>query len=164
MENLTEEDLYKLFNTPRNLKERSLSEKIWDIKYNVERVLNEVFVYPIRNFFVGIKAIIRYAPLIYRDRDWDQGFMFDLLSFKVGRMRKHAEECFIPHGKKSVKRLRVVELLCKRIGSSDYYVEKEMFPKLRVGINNMPVSMYQEEEDLKLLCKYLEKYSRTWWC
>ena len=40
----------------------------------------------VSNFFRRIKKLIDYAPIIWRDEDWDHAFLLDLLHFKMRRM------------------------------------------------------------------------------
>jgi hypothetical protein len=43
--------------------------------------------YP-RNFIVGVGNLIKWAPVIWKDRDWDHTFFFDILKFKITNMAK----------------------------------------------------------------------------
>ena len=43
---------------------------------------------PIRNFTIGISNVIRWMPLIWKDRDWDHHFIMEPLIFKL---KKHIE-------------------------------------------------------------------------
>ncbi len=36
----------------------------------------------------SVKNLIDYFPIIWNDRDWDQGYLFDLLEYKLKRMEK----------------------------------------------------------------------------
>ena len=41
-----------------------------------------------RNIWYGIKNIIAWFPIIWRDRDWDSWYIYEILNFKLGRMEK----------------------------------------------------------------------------
>lgn len=43
--------------------------------------------YP-RNFIVGILNLFKWGPVIWKDRDWDDSFFFDILKFKISNMAK----------------------------------------------------------------------------
>lgn len=50
----------------------------------------------VSNFFRRIKKLIDYAPIIWRDEDWDHAFLLDLLHFKMRRMFiqfKYRDKC-----------------------------------------------------------------------
>lgn len=48
-------------------------------------------IYFIKSFFEGIKNIITYIPTIYKDRNWDYGFMLTLEMKKLKEMLKWYE-------------------------------------------------------------------------
>lgn len=37
----------------------------------------------IRNTYRSIKNIIRWTPILWKDRDWDQSYIYDILKFKL---------------------------------------------------------------------------------
>lgn len=37
----------------------------------------------IKEFFVGVKNIIKWMPTIYNDRDWDSGYIYNILQKKI---------------------------------------------------------------------------------
>lgn len=39
----------------------------------------------------GTKNLIKWFPIIWKDRDFDQGFLYDILYFKLGEMQKFFE-------------------------------------------------------------------------
>ncbi len=43
----------------------------------------------IREFFSRIKNVLRWLPVIWRDRDWDDYFIWEILKFKLKNQAKH---------------------------------------------------------------------------
>lgn len=41
--------------------------------------------YP-RNFVRGVKNLIKWGPIIWKDRDWDDSFLFEIIKFKISNM------------------------------------------------------------------------------
>jgi len=41
--------------------------------------------YP-QNFVRGIKNLIKWGPVIWKDRDWDDTFLFEIIKFKLSNM------------------------------------------------------------------------------
>ena len=76
----------------------------------------------IRNVFRGIKNIIRWLPVIYKDRDWDQGYIFELLYFKLKNMQEffESDNTWSADTNKTAKQIMVAKSLCKRIVDNDY--------------------------------------------
>jgi len=73
-------------------------------------------MYKIKNFFRGVQNIIDWFPVIWRDRDFDYGFTFDVLKFKLERQAKYFESC---DSEKYVEIRKCIELI-------DKVVEEEM--------------------------------------
>lgn len=76
-------------------------------------------------FVDGIRNVIRWIPLIYRDRDWDYVYLMEIIKFKLENM----EECFRKYGctvdsKRKAKEMRICIKLLGRIAEDDY-CEKE---------------------------------------
>ena len=77
---------------------------------------------PVQIFFEQLKVIYDYIPLLYQDRDWDQGYLLDMLIFKLKRMEQiHIHDKF--HGKDRLviaKQIRFSYKLLKKL-SNDFY-------------------------------------------
>lgn len=44
--------------------------------------------YWVKDIIHGVSNIIKWAPLIYKDRDWDDHYIFEMLKFKLIQQRK----------------------------------------------------------------------------
>lgn len=49
-------------------------------------------VYPFADFKTGIRNIIKWLPIIWKDRDWDHGYLMNVLRFKIDEMQKHIDK------------------------------------------------------------------------
>jgi hypothetical protein len=49
-------------------------------------------MYKIKQFFRNIKNLIRWFPIIWKDRDWDDHFIFEILKFKLQNQAKYIGE------------------------------------------------------------------------
>ena len=45
----------------------------------------EIKYYP-KQFILGIKNICKWFPVIWKDRDWDDSFLFEIIKFKISKM------------------------------------------------------------------------------
>ena len=43
----------------------------------------------IRNFIKNIKNLIRWFPIIWKDRDWDSHYLFTIMEFKIANIRDY---------------------------------------------------------------------------
>jgi hypothetical protein len=74
-----------------------------------------------RNIKYGVKNIIDYFPIIWKDRDWDHYYLYRLLRYKLERMEKLQRE----HGHhvdhiKTADEIKVCKLLLDRLIKDDY--------------------------------------------
>jgi len=95
--------------------------------------------HPILGFFIGVRNIISYLPVIYKDRDWDYGFMLELERKKLQRMIKWYEKNdygVSENGKRRCNQMRIA-LNCLNIFlDSDWWTINKP--------DNMPISEWLE--------------------
>jgi hypothetical protein len=66
----------------------------------------------IKQFFKGINNLIRWFPIIWKDKDWDDHFIFEILKFKLKNQAKYIDK----HGNHlSAKRDAEIMMLCVRL-------------------------------------------------
>jgi hypothetical protein len=68
--------------------------------------------YKINRFVNRIKNLIRWFPIIYRDQDWDDHFIFEILKFKLKNQAKYIGD---KDRHLSAKRDAEVMMLCVRL-------------------------------------------------
>ena len=146
-----------------------------------------------RDIIQGLKNFKDYAKVIWRDRDWDEGFIFRLLEVKLIRMERH----FRDHGvtmcsERCADEIKHARLVLQRIIRRDYdgnallpFGDKygdpyEFIIQRGVGRSVEPKSeeykqaeklllrLYehgdkQEQQDRDYLFKYLHRHIRKWW-
>lgn len=56
---------------------KTLSARLW-------RSLN----WRIKSFFIGCKNIVKWSPTIFKDRDWDQWYIYNILQKKIEFQRR----------------------------------------------------------------------------
>lgn len=74
-----------------------------------------------KNIITGIKNLIKWFPIIWKDRDWDDHFIFDILKFKLINQAKYIGY----HNRHTTaKRDAEIMMLCVRLiekVQSEYY-------------------------------------------
>lgn len=160
-----------------------MNEKIEDFFYNI-KFYYDIIKYGIINFGVGIKNIISYAPLIYKDRDWDYSYLDIMIKFKLKRMSKiltknNRHTCT----EQNVKQINFCIKLLDRLEANDYThpdYEKVLEERVLTGIARVDFNLknlYTEEEfkiwmewenhwrsrDRRLLYQVFYKYIEEWW-
>lgn len=139
----------------------------------------------IKDFFRRIKPglgnVIRWFPVIYKDRWWDHSFLYSILKKKLELM----EEGFRTAGcstnsEKDAKNMKICVLLLDRLINDayiDYKNERGWSPKIRFSFEKEEEMTNQDldilfkilrkqvmvDQDLHLLLKIMRKQIRCWW-
>jgi len=118
----------------------------------------------IRDFFrsirPGIKSLITWFPVIWKDRWWDHSFLYSILRKKLELM----EEGFRLHGmglhsEMDAKNMKKCILLLDRL-INDAYIDYSKGNNIR---NSFEKEEMMIEQDLDLLFNIIRKHIRTWW-
>jgi len=75
----------------------------------------------LRDFNNGLKNLIVWFPLIWKDRDWDHGFLFEMLQFKLTRMEKCLRNGIHLYADKTADKVKLCTFLLDRIIKDEYY-------------------------------------------
>lgn len=135
-------------------------------------------------FKCGIRNLVTWFPVIWRDRDWDAYFLFAVMHKKLKKMEhlhRHYGVCV--DAEKYANQMRTCRLLIKRLMEDDYHrntpEQDESWEKLDdlISYLNRPMTRSQSkaimeetkregqmiEQDLDLLFKTMRKHIRKWW-
>lgn len=117
--------------------------------------------YP-RNFVRGVRNLIKWGPVIWKDRDWDDTFLFEIIKFKISKMSESHGKIF-PHmgSERNVEIMKTVVRLIEKFQSEEYlheyftYVDDEYtFEKIE-GTDFFEVKTKNLRDDLD---EYFAKY------
>ena len=121
----------------------------------------------IRYFINSIKNLIKWFPIIWRDRDWDYAYIEDILLFKLNNMHKRFSnpdtthvDWNSKHAKPAFKALKLsIQILERRRDNyyTDYWWNRGQEDK------DLMISSQLEQRDWKLFCRLMEKYLEYWW-
>ena len=109
----------------------------------------------------GIRNLIIWFPVIWKDRWWDHSFLYSILRYKLSLM----EEGFRTRGmsinsEKDAHNIKICVLLLDRL-IEDAYIDYS------IKVGNIRKSFDEQEQmtnqDLDLLFKILRKQIRVWW-
>lgn len=139
----------------------------------------------LRYFWESVRNLWRWAPLIWRDRDYDYGWLLLILAQKLRHMRQlHEQNRRFVGVERTIRQLRIAEHLCRRLADEWQYCgeywekhfEKYPFSWDDLGRMERPSEEKSREvkwlidreehlkrQDIRLLCKLLERHYRSWW-
>jgi Txe/YoeB family toxin of Txe-Axe toxin-antitoxin module len=122
----------------------------WDAKYFPKR------------FITGVKNLWKWFPIIWKDRDYDHDYIFNILKFKLEQQAKQ----FIKSGyTESAEREAELMMTCVRlidkIQDEYYFEEMYHYEKLTSEIVNQYMAKHDKAK--RLLFKILNDKIETWW-
>jgi len=114
-------------------------------------------------FKQGVKNIIYWFPIIWKDRNWDGHYIFEILQHKlkaqsnyIGRRDLHTR------AQLDAKRMRLCISLIKKVQEEDYTMEYMDYAKDRVWFtpceDRPGSSLYNSEEVWEKYDEYFKKY------
>ncbi len=129
---------------------------------------------PIYNLKQGIKNLIKWFPIIWRDSDWDYAYLLTIIAFKMENMAEHMDNspwqgANTPSYTRS---LRVCAELSKRLRDDDYLSSQietvDVDDNFEVSDPAKLRRLFKErdaliEADKELFCKLYKKYLCKWW-
>ena len=126
----------------------------------------------VSDFIQGIRSILYWLPVIWRDRDWDYAFSLWVFQHSLKRLRACIDRNRRHVGdEKRVKEMTVAILLLDRLLDGDYSVRCRPLPEPRYlweGSThtitwNVDDWHYLEDQDWNYLFAHLCKHMRGWW-
>lgn len=124
-------------------------------------------MYKIKQFFKRIRNLYRWFPVIWKDQDWDDYYIFEILKFKL----KNQAEYIGYHNRHTLARRDAeIMMLCTRLIDriQDEYYGTEYFDyhdsKLNFVDSKSHPGMYEVEIDQvsEHFDEYFKKYSRIY--
>ena len=142
-------------------------------------------IYKIKNIYYQLKNVIKWLPIIWKDRDWDYGYFYRILYFKLKNMEKYFNHSLC--AKERAKEIRIAKNLVKRLIDSNYLENAMMFFDTKYGDKEIIIlkdgaviwnkdkkmveefrkcsehSNYLELQDKDYLFDYIKKHINGWW-
>jgi hypothetical protein len=120
-------------------------------------------MYRIKQLFERIRHLIHWVPIIWRDRDWDYYFIYEILKHKLISTERYIREKGIHmyNNQDADNILKAIEMIEKV--QTEYHLDKYMSaaPKwTKAGINK---SMKDHNKARKELFQYLNDNIEKWW-
>lgn len=86
----------------------------------------DYFVCHFYRLFESVNSLIRWFPIIWRDRQFDQYFLLKILIFKLKLMEKHfdSEDCFWVDGWKAATQMLRARKMLERITDESCYMDE----------------------------------------
>ena len=116
----------------------------------------------IREFFEGLRNILRWIPIIYKDKDWDQYYIFEVLKFKLKNQAEYINKRGIHLSAKRDAQImmtcvRLIEKLQNEYYSSEYFEYYKSYLDFK-KLENSDLFEITETVTSEALDGYFKKY------
>ena len=114
-------------------------------------------------FREGLKNIWYWFPVIWKDRNWDDHYIFEILQHKLEAQANYiGRRDFHTRAQLDAKRMRLCVKLIKKVQEEDYTMEYMDYAKDRVWFTDVEdrpgSSLYNSEEVWEKYDEYFAKY------
>ena len=134
-------------------KRKGLQKKLYTAGYWVLETFLYSWLQPLEQAYYNTKRIIKWLPVLWKDREWDYEYLFDVLKFKIKLMKEHHEKERLFVGvDKVIKQLHTCEVLLDRMSKNSYADKAYQLHDKKWN------SQFEDDKDWD---KFLEKINRT---
>jgi hypothetical protein len=114
-------------------------------------------------FREGVKNLWYWFPIIWKDRNWDGHYIFEILQHKLEAQANYiGRRDFHTRAQQDARRMRLCISLIKKIQEDDYQIEYMDYHKDRIWFtpveDNSGNSLYNSEEVWEKYDEYFAKY------
>lgn len=107
-----------------------------------------------RDIVIGIKNLIKWFPIVFKDRDWDHHYIFEVLKFKIKNTSKYICESNRYVGcERDVELMNTVVRLIDKVQNETYSMEYMDYES-----GEFSLEKFQEYRNNQDYSKYFQKY------
>lgn len=144
---------------------------------------------PLTVWYESCERVIQWIPVLWKDRDWVDNYIFMILRYRIKRARYSTENhSYYANAEIYAKQMRIAELLLERLENSHEYVDQEWEEHIRLYpprdcVKNedgsytladlskessrdakrlMDKEEYMWNQDFNYLMKHMRKHVRKW--
>ena len=119
----------------------------------MRKFFDKYFRYPYDDFKQGIKNLIKWFPIIWKDRNWDHDFIFSILKFKLTTQAESTLKNDIhTRAQYDAEKMRLCVRLIEKIQSGDYDTEYQSYEKSKYdSLSQMDKNKLSGREKLNMM-------------
>ncbi len=125
--------------------------------------------YP-RTFIAGVKNLCKWLPIVWKDRDWDHFYIFQVLKFKIEKQAKYlSDKDRHMNAKRDAEIMMTVVRLIDKVQDEtynmeymDYHKTKHFFEELDEKRNGEKLYEWKSNELSERFDEYFKKYPRQY--
>ena len=120
-------------------------------------------MYKIKSKIRQLRKILRWIPILWRDRDWDYYFVYEILKQKLidteKYIRKDGVHMFNDHDADSM--LKAIDLISKV--QTEYYLDKYLSEATEWTTEGMDKAIKDHDKTRQELFQHLNDNIEKWW-
>ena len=117
---------------------------------------------PVKRFFRQVYNLIRWFPVIWKDRDWDHHYIFEVLKFKLEKQAKHlSERNWHESSKHDAELMMTCVRLINKLQNEEYY--DELYNLDERSPEAIKTAIDKHNKAKRLLFKIMEERIESWW-
>jgi len=110
----------------------------------------------------GVKNLYKWFWVIWKDRDWDHHYIFQVLKFKLEKQAKHlAERNWHESSKRDAELMMICVRLINKLQNEEYY--DELYNLDEKSPETLQTVIDRHNKARCLLFKILEQRIEHWW-
>lgn len=120
-----------------------------------------IYTYKIKRFILGIKKLISWIPIIWKDRDWDHFFIYEILKQKLIQQSKHLGQ----YNERDVERINLCISLINKV-QNEYYIDQYLESaeaEKEWTTDGITKAVAKHDKAKRVLFSVLHNYIETWW-
>ena len=122
----------------------------WELPYQPKYIKN------------GIKNLYKWFWVIWRDRDWDHHYIFEVLKFKLEKQAKHlSEKDWHESSKRDAEIMMTCVRLINKLQNEEYY--EAYYDSKPMNNEMMHKCLVQHSKAKRLLFRIMEEKIESWW-
>ena len=120
-----------------------------------------IYTYKIKRFILGIKKLISWIPIIWKDRDWDHFYIYEILKQKLIQQSKHLGQ----YNERDVERINLCISLINKV-QNEYYIDQYLESaeaEKEWTTDGITKAVAKHDKAKRVLFSVLHNYIETWW-
>lgn len=114
-------------------------------------------------FISRIKNIIRWIPILWKDRDWDQYYIFEILKTKLKFQSEHLRKSGCHwNSEYDANKIDLCIKLIDRV-QNEYYIELFYDMEGDKTLTDAENAINKHNKAKRILFKLLDQYIESWW-
>jgi len=122
----------------------------WELPYQPKYIKN------------GVKNLYKWFWVIWKDRDWDHHYIFEVLKFKLEKQAKHlSERDWHESSKRDAEIMMTCVRLINKLQNEEYY--EAYYDSKPMTNEMMHKCLAQHSKAKRLLFRIMEEKIESWW-